>query len=52
MHIRTAYIQSIIINILSKYDIITFLCIESDDSTCHRRLLKEECNRLKGLTCT
>jgi len=50
-HIRTPYIQSIIINILSKYDIITFLCIESDDSMCHRRLLKEECNRLKRVTC-
>lgn len=48
-HIRTPYIQSIIINILSKYDIITFLCIESDDSKCHRRLLKEECIKMIDL---
>ena len=47
--IRTPYIQSIIINILSKYDIITFLCIESDDSMCHRRLLKEECIKMIDL---
>ena len=48
-HIRTPYIQSIIINILSKYDIITFLCIESDDSMCHRRLLQEECIKMIDL---
>ena len=45
-HIRTTEIQKIIIELIQKYDTITFLCIEEDDSKCHRRLLQEECNRL------
>jgi len=45
-HIRTPEIQKIIIKLIEKYDTITFLCIEEDDSKCHRRLLQEECNRL------
>lgn len=45
-HIRTPVIQEIIVNLIKKYDTITFLCIEQDDSKCHRRLLQEECIRM------
>lgn len=45
-HIRTPDIQEIIIKLIKKYDTITFLCIEPEDSKCHRRLLQEECIRM------
>lgn len=45
-HIRRPDIQSIIINLLKTYNNITFLCIEPDDSKCHRRLLYEECIKM------
>ena len=48
-HIRTLDIKLLILDLIKKYDIITFLCIESDDSKCHRRLLQEECIKMIDL---
>ncbi len=48
-YIRTLDIKLLILDLIKKYDIITFLCIESDDSKCHRRLLQEECIKMIDL---